>query len=234
MDENDRGVGKTNRNHRRRQRTRDAILIAADHVFRRKGVNGASVNDITDEADVAYGSFYNHFKAMDDVVAAVAEKTMRGLVERTRVLFANAERPELVPAIGSRTILRVLLPDPAIRWLLERPYIFIAEFHKIVSPFIIESDRAGISKGLLKPVAGQETWLRVFPWILIGELNHALLTDDIPGQEERTARIALALLGVKDSLVPDLLEKSRKLVDAAGLGVSSKGGGKARARRKPG
>ena len=42
-----------NRNQRRRQRTREAILAAAELIFRRKGIDGTVVNDITEQADVA-------------------------------------------------------------------------------------------------------------------------------------------------------------------------------------
>jgi len=54
-----------NRNDRRRRRTRAMILEAADRVFHRMGVDNAIVSHITEEADVAYGSFYNHFKSLD-------------------------------------------------------------------------------------------------------------------------------------------------------------------------
>ena len=40
-----------NRNQRRRQRTRETILAAAELVFRRKGIDGTTVNDITEQAD---------------------------------------------------------------------------------------------------------------------------------------------------------------------------------------
>jgi AcrR family transcriptional regulator len=59
-----------NRNDRRRQRTRDTILAAAERVFRRKGIDTTTVNDVTEAADVAYGSFYNHFKSMEEVVSS--------------------------------------------------------------------------------------------------------------------------------------------------------------------
>src|SRR6202012_4062339 len=44
-----------NRNQRRRQRTRETILAAAELVFRRKGIDGTTVNDITEQADVVDG-----------------------------------------------------------------------------------------------------------------------------------------------------------------------------------
>src|SRR5688572_7256563 len=131
---------KPNRNERRRQRTRDQILEAADRVFRRKGVDNATVNDITDEADVAYGSFYNHFTSMDEVVAARAELTMQRVRERTDEVLKRAGRVELLPCIGARIIMRTVIGDPAIHWLMQRPYIFVDEAMKIGQPFMIKAE----------------------------------------------------------------------------------------------
>jgi len=72
-----------NRNQRRRQRTRETILAAAELVFRRKGIDGVAVNDITEQADVAYGSFYNHFKSIDEIVGALVAASLQWVADRT-------------------------------------------------------------------------------------------------------------------------------------------------------
>ena len=230
-DESDNG-GKPNRNERRRNRTRTAILTAADRVFRRKGVNGTSVNDITEAADVAYGSFYNHFTTMDDVVASVAENTIKAVVDKTREILRHAERVEMLPAIGARVVMRILSNDPAIRWLLERPYIFVAEFYKMAGTFMLEAEQAAVAKGIFKPVGGHEAWLRIFPWLLICELNEALATGELLGQEDRFARISMNLLGIDEALVPRLLKGSRELVGTSGLTAPARLPGKAKHRPK--
>src|ERR1700677_3992595 len=97
-----------NRNQRRRQRTREDLLAAADRVFRVKGVDGATVNEVTEEADVAYGSFYNHFQSMDEVVSALAEASLQRVADRTGSILKKAERVELLPCIGARVIMRTL------------------------------------------------------------------------------------------------------------------------------
>ncbi len=43
--------------------TRKAILLAAEKVFGRHGINHANIGEITREAGVAQGTFYNHFKS---------------------------------------------------------------------------------------------------------------------------------------------------------------------------
>jgi AcrR family transcriptional regulator len=207
-----------NRNQRRRQRTRDTLLAAADRVFRRKGVDDATVNDVTEEADVAYGSFYNHFQSMDDVVSALAEASLQRVADRTGSILKKAERVELLPCIGARVILRTLSQDPAIRWLLKRPYILVEEFHKIAVPFMITAERDAVAKGVLKPAGGHECWLRTYPWMLIAELNALIETGDSQlAHEERFAQLSLRFLGIDDGLAPKLIARSRVLVAESGL-----------------
>jgi len=206
-----------NRNHKRRQRTRDAIVAAAERIFRAKGVSGATVNEITEEADVAYGSFYNHFKTIDDVVAAVAETKIDAIGVITGQLLAKAERVETLPSIGARVIMRTLTQDATIRWLLERPYIFVAEWYKLVGPFMREAERQAVQDGTLTPAGGHEAWLRDFPWLLIAELNHVFEKGGATEHEERFARISSRLLGIEESLIDGLLKESDALVTEAGL-----------------
>lgn len=205
-----------NRHERRRLRTRATILAAADRVFRRKGVDDATVNDVTTEADIAYGSFYNHFGTMDEVVAALAEQTLQRVADRTGEVLQRADRIELLPCVGARIVMRTLAQDPAIRWLLLRPYIFVTEFYKIAVPFMVDAERDAVKSGRLKPAGGHDCWLRTYPWMLIAELNALLKSGDRLAHEERFARISLRFLGIDDALAPELIERSRLLVAESG------------------
>jgi AcrR family transcriptional regulator len=206
-----------NRNHRRRQRTRETILAAADLVFRRKGIDGTTVNDITEQADVAYGSFYNHFKSIDEVVAALVTASVQRAADLTGSILKKAERVELLPCVGARMILRTLWQDPAIRWLLDRPYVFVDEFYKVGTPFMLNAERAAVKAGVFRPAGGHEYWLRVFPWFLIANLTELSETGNVTEQEERFALASLRLLGVDDALAPVLFARSCELVAQSGI-----------------
>lgn len=52
---------------------RDEILAVAATVFARKGIAGATVRDIADEAGILSGSLYHHFESKDHMVAGVLE-----------------------------------------------------------------------------------------------------------------------------------------------------------------
>lgn len=208
---------EANRNQRRRQRTRETILAAADHVFRRKGIDSTTVNDITEQADVAYGSFYNHFKSIDEIVGALVAASLQRVADRTGSILERAERVELLPCVGARVVMRTLWQDPAIRWLLGRPYVFVDEFYKVATPFMVSAERQAVEAGVLRPAGGHDYWLKVYPWILIAELTALAETGNIAEHEERFARISLRLLGVDDALAPGLIARSRELVADSGI-----------------
>lgn len=221
---------KPNRNDRRRQRTREAILQAADRVFRRKGIDDATVNDITDEADVAYGSFYNHFKTMDEIVAELAEAAIQRVADATDDILSHADRVELLPCIGARVVMRMLIQDPAIRWLVQRPHIFVAEFDKVAAPFMRSAEAEAVADGRLKPAGGHDCWLRSYPWLLLAELGEALQASETISHEDRFAEVSLRFLGVDDSLAPALIEQSRTLVETFGVAAAKKGRALSRAK----
>jgi AcrR family transcriptional regulator len=213
----DDGSKTENRYQRRRQRTRETLLTAAEHVFRRKGIDSTTVNDITEQADVAYGSFYNHFESLDEVVSALAAASLQRVADRTGSILEKAERVELLPCVGARVVMRTLWRDPAIRWLLDRPYVLVEEFYKVATPFMVNAERAAVEAGVLRPAGGHDCWLRIFPWILIAELTELAETGNILVHEERFAQVSLRLLGVDDALAPGLIARSRDLVAKSGL-----------------
>ena len=113
-----------NRNQRRRQRTRDTILAAAELVFRRKGIDGTVVTDITEQADVAYGSFYNHFKSIDEIVGALVAASLQRVADRTGSILEaqtqyNAERTMAGATANGLT----LVGNPLLAAILGEKYV---------------------------------------------------------------------------------------------------------------
>jgi AcrR family transcriptional regulator len=201
-----------NRHEKRRQKTRATILDAADRVFRRKGVDGATVNDVTEEADLAYATFYNHFKTMDEVVAALAEQLLLDVANRTGALLAAAGRVELLPCIGARIVIRTLSRNPAIGWLLDRPQIFVEAFHAVATPFMRSAEEEAVRSGTLSPAGGHDCWLEMYPWMLMAELRAVLGDQDLAMHEIRFAMVSLRFLGIDDRLAAELIAESVALV----------------------
>jgi AcrR family transcriptional regulator len=64
------------RRSRRRERTRTAILDAAERLFLNQGYQATTVERLAEEADVAVGSLYAHFGGKGGVYAALIDRAL--------------------------------------------------------------------------------------------------------------------------------------------------------------
>ncbi len=63
---------------------RNAILDSAEGVFAERGFHGARIQDIAERARIAVGTVYNHFSQKDDVLSALLEERIEGLLAQVR------------------------------------------------------------------------------------------------------------------------------------------------------
>lgn len=61
------------RTDRRRLRTRSALLGAGQRLFAKRNIDGVTIDEIVEAADVAKGSFYNHFDDKESLADAIVE-----------------------------------------------------------------------------------------------------------------------------------------------------------------
>lgn len=74
---------------------KEDLLDAALALFREKGVDNTTVNDIAKAVHVAQGSFYNYFQSKDDIFAAVLEKATEHTLA---AMQKTAKRTDIGPA----------------------------------------------------------------------------------------------------------------------------------------
>lgn len=75
-----------NRNERRRQRTRQQLLDSTAALLTELGYDALTVQDITDDADVARATFYIHFRDKEEAVWVVLEQHFAELVQQLTTL----------------------------------------------------------------------------------------------------------------------------------------------------
>ena len=108
---------KPDRQARRREATRGKLIDAAKVLFARQGIDNTRIQEITDEADVGFGSFYNHFESKDAIVEAVFEETVAAKGAALDELTSAFEDPAEVIAAAHRYFVRLARTDPAWAWL---------------------------------------------------------------------------------------------------------------------
>ncbi|MFJ2690177.1 TetR/AcrR family transcriptional regulator [Pseudomonas sp. NPDC087336] len=99
-------------------RTRNKLLRAARAVMGSKGIEATTINDITDEAELSFGSFYNYFPSKEEIARAVFIEDAERLVES----FEAAKTPTtgIAEIVGTNFRLCVYrgLSDPIWGWFL--------------------------------------------------------------------------------------------------------------------
>lgn len=102
----------TNRAERQRLRTRRLLLDAGRTLIAAKGVAGIRIQEVTEQADVALGSFYNYFASKEDFLEAVITESLSDLASATITNIAQDTDPAEIVALANLTVIRLAYDEP--------------------------------------------------------------------------------------------------------------------------
>jgi AcrR family transcriptional regulator len=108
------------RGTRRRLRTRARLIDAAHRLIAQKAIEATPIAEITETADVAVGSFYNHFESKEELVQAVVADTMENHGADVDRATAGMSDPAEVLAASVRLTMRKVGSDPVWGWFVVR------------------------------------------------------------------------------------------------------------------
>jgi AcrR family transcriptional regulator len=102
-------VEREPRGARRRRETRSRLLEAALKLMAEKGMEGVAINEITEAADVGFGSFYNHFESKEAIYAALLDWVFEGFANAIEAVLGEISDPAEIIAVSTRyTVMRAL------------------------------------------------------------------------------------------------------------------------------
>ena len=93
------------RGERRRRRNRQALIEAGYQVMAQKGIDAATMSEITELADVGAGTVYNYFASKDELAMCIMEQVMDRLSQRIEAVTNNFTDPAQVYAFGIRNVM---------------------------------------------------------------------------------------------------------------------------------
>jgi len=106
-----------------RERTEQKLVSATRVVLDREGYKDISVEKITKEAKVAYGTFYNYFSSLEDAHEAAVTSIIREKAEQWLVDSQGEESPLLRIFEALFQLFLVFENSPSLDWVIERPLI---------------------------------------------------------------------------------------------------------------
>ena len=181
------------RRERRRLEVRERILDAARGLFETKGYDATTVEEIARDADIAYGTFFNHFPAKLDLLRELSHVMLLELfddVEEER--SAHPTFAERLTWIFETAAARTIAKGPRARELLRSmmslsfPETAQADDDQIRSIFrrMLEDGRAG---GDVRDDEDVETLTEVFAGTWYSMFLSWIHADDYPLQERAAA-----------------------------------------------
>ncbi|RYP85073.1 TetR family transcriptional regulator [Nocardioides guangzhouensis] len=100
-----------NRVDRRKQRTRQALVDAAQQLLA-EGKSHSSIQEITDAADVGFGSFYNHFESKDQLFEVALAQALQSYVDLRDAVVVGLDDPAEIFTVSFRMTGRLQRENP--------------------------------------------------------------------------------------------------------------------------
>ena len=174
-----------NRLARRKQRTRTALVKAAQRLIADGKVN-VPVLEITQAADVGMGSFYNHFDSKDELFEAAVADVLDAYGAMLDRLTASIEDPAETFAISFRLTGRLFRRRPQESRILLANGMALLSSERGLAPRALRDIKAGVEAGRFRGDVGDdpELALAMAGGALLGLGN--LLRDD-PDRDDAVA-----------------------------------------------
>ncbi|BDB44024.1 TetR family transcriptional regulator [Mycobacterium kiyosense] len=137
----------TTRFERQRLRTRRLLLDAGRTLIAAKGVASLRIQDITEEADVALGSFYNYFESKEELLEAVITESLSDLTSAIITNVDDDTDPAAVVALANLRVIRLAYDEPDFARLIVNIGHSEALFGDAVQPYARIAVERGIESG---------------------------------------------------------------------------------------
>jgi AcrR family transcriptional regulator len=146
------------RSDRRKRRNRQALIEAGYQIMTRKGIDAATMSEISELADVGAGTVYNYFASKDALAMCVMEEVMDRLAQRIEAVTNNFSDPAQVYAFGIRNVMKAATTDQRWRWLLRRSEVIADAMYRVMGPYAVRDIRNAVAAGRYRVEDPELAW----------------------------------------------------------------------------
>lgn len=184
---------------KRRRATRARLLQAAYEVMSEVGVDAAKLKDITDRADVGFGTFYNYFSTKDALAVQVLDCVINDLGRRNIVATKTLREEDvaLVMPVSTRLVLREAMAGAMWQWWALRPDLLATRMSEGFRPFATKDMREGITRGIfqLTDKSVDLAWTLAV-WMMVGGIHDVVVGTAPLETESFVAEAIMRMMGV--------------------------------------
>jgi AcrR family transcriptional regulator len=183
------------RGHKKRARTRQALIEAALRIYARKGVGELALNELAAEAEVSNGTVYNYFATRDEVLSAVGV----ALIEDFSRMIDATMRDLVIAPQRVAAAMRMIIEHGAADRDWAAAIVRVMHFDEGMRSAGIEFLRADLEAGLEQGAFSyrdEQVALEMFLSVMLGALRSVVEGRAAADRASQTAEILLRALGV--------------------------------------
>jgi AcrR family transcriptional regulator len=132
---------------RRKARTRQALIDAAVRLIAEGRGDRASIAEITEEADIGFGSFYNHFDSKEQLFQTASQEALERWGQLIDRASAGITDPAELFAVGTRISGRLGWTHPGIAGFLTGMGLDVLDIPRGLAPRALRDIQAGQATG---------------------------------------------------------------------------------------
>ena len=141
------GAPRVSRLDRRKARTRQALIDAAVRLIAEGRGDRASIQEITEEADIGFGSFYNHFDSKEQLFQDASQDVLERWGQVIDRASAGITDPAELFAVGMRISGRLGWTHPDIAGFLTGTGLDVLDVPGGLAPRALRDIQAGHATG---------------------------------------------------------------------------------------
>lgn len=138
------------RQSRRKRETRGRLLDAAMRLMAERGMEGVAINEITEAADVGFGSFYNHFESKEAIYDTLVNQIFEDFADIQDSLVKDVVDPAEAISYCIRYALLRARRDPVWGKLLLREGYSVRSFTRGLGQRLLRDIKYGVEVGRLQ------------------------------------------------------------------------------------
>lgn len=192
---------------------KEEILDAAEELFTAKGYDGTSTTDILERVGIARGTLYYHFKSKEEILDALTDRIIQGIVSNVRSAFSEkttaiqklisfVSAMKVDSAIGKEITDYAHKPQNALMHQKMQDSLLA-----VLTPMAAEIVREGISEGCFSTNYPEESaeMLLLYGSVVFDGMNELTQTER-ERKADGFAFNAERLLGIKQGSLSQIVE----------------------------